>query len=217
MNKPVKTSSVLELSMTEVASAIRKGDVSSYEVTKASLDAFAAKDGSSIPRSGWSARPRSKQPRPMTSCARQGKSSARCMACRSRTRTCITRPGSSRPAVRASARISGPITPPPSSRNWKLPAPSRSAGSTWRSSRRTPPDTTSISAIATTLEPGLLHGWLLLRLGRCGGGTVRLWRAGFGYGWLDPPPRCHLRRDRHQGHADTRLTPWRDAPLLLGG
>ncbi len=45
MNKPVKTSSVLELSMTEVASAIRKGDVSSYEVTKASLDAFAAKDG----------------------------------------------------------------------------------------------------------------------------------------------------------------------------
>lgn len=45
MNKPISISAVLQLSMTEVASAIRKGDVSAYEVTKASLDAFAAKDG----------------------------------------------------------------------------------------------------------------------------------------------------------------------------
>lgn len=44
MNKPVQTQPLLALSMTEVAEAIRKGDVTAHEVTKASLDAFAAKD-----------------------------------------------------------------------------------------------------------------------------------------------------------------------------
>lgn len=44
MNKPVQTDAVLDLSMTEVATALRQGDVSSYAVTKAALDAFATKD-----------------------------------------------------------------------------------------------------------------------------------------------------------------------------
>lgn len=44
MNKPVPINAILDLSMTEVATAIRNGDVSSYAVTKAALDAFAMKD-----------------------------------------------------------------------------------------------------------------------------------------------------------------------------
>lgn len=44
MNKPLASSAVLALSMTDAAKAIAKGEVSSFDVTKAALDAFETHD-----------------------------------------------------------------------------------------------------------------------------------------------------------------------------
>ncbi len=70
---------------------------------------------------------------------------------------------------------------------------------------RTPPATTSITAIATIPGARLLPRRLLVRLGRGGGGALRLCGARLRYRRLDPPAGLALRRHRHQGHADPRL------------
>jgi len=63
----------------------------------------------------------------------------------------------------------------------------------------------------------LLHGRLLVGVGRGGRRPLHLWGARVGHRRLHPAAGDHVRRNRHQGHADARVALRRHAALLLRG
>ena len=169
-----------DLSLVEAADAVRNGDATSIEL----LDACW--------RNMDAANPQAERDDLAGSRGRRSRRHARRIAA-------VREQGLARPAARRADGAQGHVLPGGQALHLRLgdpqglapghhrdrdraavarPAPTRSAGSTWRSSRRTRPATTRIRRLPQSVEPALHHRRLLLRLRRCRSrraSTTRRW------------------------------------------